>query len=217
MFCVWRCYGLLWTLYCPKDRYYDVTMVWPLLFHEIRAHVTEILDNSLKTRMHSDHRISVDRFFVGFLIYEFSRMATRLQSKNNVYTEAYPDLPLFKYHAMVKKKIVSRRKNFKIHSKNLFISHATSQEYIDSRDWNPAVLICIVIWLKDTHAHTHEHTHTYHDLIIGKRVLVQTNVCNPLALVRSGCNFEKLNLQSCFTDWCIQTMPQMNATEPHWR
>ena len=41
LFWVWRCYGLLWTLHCHKDRYCDVTMIWPLLFHGICADVSE--------------------------------------------------------------------------------------------------------------------------------------------------------------------------------
>ena len=66
MFWVWRCYGLLWTLHCPKDRYCDVTMIWPLLFHGIRTDVSETPDNALTTRMHGDYRLSTERFFVGF-------------------------------------------------------------------------------------------------------------------------------------------------------
>ena len=58
------CYGLLWTLHCPKDRYCDVTMI--LLFHRIRADLSEAPDNALTTRMHGDYRLSIDRFFVGF-------------------------------------------------------------------------------------------------------------------------------------------------------
>ena len=66
LFWVWRCYGLLWTLHCPKDCYCDVTMIWPLLFRRIRADVRETPDNALTTRMHGDYRLSIDRFFVGF-------------------------------------------------------------------------------------------------------------------------------------------------------
>ena len=61
--------ALLWaamTLHCPKDRYCDVTMIWPLLFRGIRADVSETPDNALTTRMHGDYRVSIDRFFVGF-------------------------------------------------------------------------------------------------------------------------------------------------------
>ena len=54
LFWVWRCYGLLWTLHCHKDRYCDVTMTWQLLFHDIRADVSETPDNALTTRMHGD-------------------------------------------------------------------------------------------------------------------------------------------------------------------
>ena len=54
---------LLWR---HKDRYCDVTMIWPLLFHGIRADVSETPDNALTTRIHGDHRLSIDRFFVGF-------------------------------------------------------------------------------------------------------------------------------------------------------
>ena len=64
MFWVWRWYGLLWTLHCPKDRYCDVKMIWPLLFRGIRADASEIPDNALTTRMRSNYRLSIDRFFV---------------------------------------------------------------------------------------------------------------------------------------------------------
>ena len=66
MFWVWRCYGLLWALHCPKDSYCDVTRLCQLLFHRIRANVSETPDNALPTRMHGDYRLSIDRFFVGF-------------------------------------------------------------------------------------------------------------------------------------------------------
>ena len=61
--------ALLWatmTLHCHKDHYCDVTMIWPLWFHGIHADVSEAPDNALTTGMHSDHRLSIDRFFVGF-------------------------------------------------------------------------------------------------------------------------------------------------------
>ena len=63
------CYGL----HCHKDRYCDVTMIWPLLFHGIRVDVSETPNNALTTRMHGDYRSSIDRFFVGFnaICYEF--------------------------------------------------------------------------------------------------------------------------------------------------
>ena len=32
-----RSYGLPWTLHCPMGRYCDVTLLWPVLFHGIRA------------------------------------------------------------------------------------------------------------------------------------------------------------------------------------
>ena len=72
---MWLCYGLLWTLHCPKDRYCDVTLIWPLLFRRIRADVSETPDNALTTRMHGDYRLSIDRFFVGFnaICYTFLR------------------------------------------------------------------------------------------------------------------------------------------------
>ena len=75
MFWVWRCYGLLWTLHCHKDWYCDVIMMWPLLFHGIRADVSETPGNALTTRMHCDYRPSIDRFFVGFnaICYAFLR------------------------------------------------------------------------------------------------------------------------------------------------
>ena len=75
MFWVWRCYGLLWTLHCHKDRYCDVTMIWPLFFHGIRADVSETSNNALTTRMHGDYRPSIDRFLVGFnaICYAFLR------------------------------------------------------------------------------------------------------------------------------------------------
>ena len=47
-----------------KDRYCDVTMIWPLLFHGIRADVSESPNNPLTMRMHGDYRL--DGFFVGF-------------------------------------------------------------------------------------------------------------------------------------------------------
>ena len=76
------CYGLLWTLHCPKDRYCDFTMIWPLLFRRIRADVSETPDSALKTRMHGDYRLSIDRFFVGFnaICYTFMR-------NNHIYIE----------------------------------------------------------------------------------------------------------------------------------
>ena len=72
---VWCCYGLLWTLYCHKHRYCDVAMKWPLLFHGMRADVSEAPNNTLTTRMHGDYRSSIDRFFVGFnaICYAFLR------------------------------------------------------------------------------------------------------------------------------------------------
>ena len=63
---MWRCYGLVWTLHCPKDSYCDVTMILPLLFRGIRADVSETRDNALAMRMHGDYRYSIDRLFVGF-------------------------------------------------------------------------------------------------------------------------------------------------------
>ena len=75
MFWVWRCYGLLWTLHWHKGRYCDVTMILPLLFHGIRADVSETPSNALATRMHGDYRPTIDRFFVGFnaICYAFLR------------------------------------------------------------------------------------------------------------------------------------------------
>ena len=75
LFWIWRCYGLLRTLHCPKGRYCDVTMIWPLLFHGILADVSETPDNALTMRMHADYRLSIDRFFVGFnaIYYAFLR------------------------------------------------------------------------------------------------------------------------------------------------
>ena len=79
LFWVWRCYGLLWTLHCHKDRYCDVTMIWPLLFHGIHADVSETPNNALTTQMHGDYRLDridwIDRFFVGFnvICYAFLR------------------------------------------------------------------------------------------------------------------------------------------------
>ena len=74
---MWRCYGLLSlrTLHCPKDRYCDVTMIWPLLFRRICADVSETPDNALTTRMHGDYRLSIDKFFVGLnaICYTFLR------------------------------------------------------------------------------------------------------------------------------------------------
>ena len=75
LFWVWRCYGLLWTLYCPKDRYFDVTMIWPLLFHGICADMRKTSDNALTTRMHGDYRLSIYRLFVEYnaICYTFLR------------------------------------------------------------------------------------------------------------------------------------------------
>ena len=55
--------------------YCDVIMMWPLLFHGIRADVSETPGNALTTRMHGDYRPSIDRFFVGFnaICYAFLR------------------------------------------------------------------------------------------------------------------------------------------------
>ena len=41
-------------------------MIRPLLFHGIRADVSETPDNALTRRMHGDYILSIDRFFVGF-------------------------------------------------------------------------------------------------------------------------------------------------------
>ena len=62
------CYGL-------KDRYCDVTMIWPLLFRGIRSDLSKTPDNALTTRMHGDYRFSIDRFFTGFnaICYTFLR------------------------------------------------------------------------------------------------------------------------------------------------
>ena len=38
----------------------------PLLFHGVRADLSETPNNALTTRMHGDYRPSIDRFFVGF-------------------------------------------------------------------------------------------------------------------------------------------------------
>ena len=76
---VWRCYGLLWTLHCPNDHYYDVTMIWPLLSHGVHADVSETPDNALTTRMHGDY---VDRFFVGF-----SAICYTFLTNNPIYIE----------------------------------------------------------------------------------------------------------------------------------
>ena len=48
---------------------------WPLLFHGIRADLSETPNNALTTRMHGDYRPSIDRFFVGFnaICYAFLR------------------------------------------------------------------------------------------------------------------------------------------------
>ena len=65
LFWVWHCYGLPWTLHCPKARVYDVTMIWPLLFHGILADVSKTPDNALTMRMHGDYTLSIDSFFLG--------------------------------------------------------------------------------------------------------------------------------------------------------
>ena len=82
MFWAWCCYGLLWTLHCHKDRYCDVTMIWPLLFHGIRADLSETPSNALTTRMHGDYRPSIDRFFV-----EFNAICYAFLRNNTIYIE----------------------------------------------------------------------------------------------------------------------------------
>ena len=77
--CISICpYFLIWYPYAPTSLYgnaahcsgYGVamgcTMIWPLLFHGIRADVSETPDNALTTRMHGDYRQSIDRLFAGF-------------------------------------------------------------------------------------------------------------------------------------------------------
>ena len=59
--------ALLWAaLHCHRDRYCDVTNIWPLLFHGIRADVSETPSNALTTGMHGGYRPSIDIFFVVF-------------------------------------------------------------------------------------------------------------------------------------------------------
>ena len=65
----------------PLSHYCDVTMIWPLLFHGIRADVSETPDNALTTRVHGDY---IDIFFVGFnaICYTFLR-------NNPIYIEGH--------------------------------------------------------------------------------------------------------------------------------
>ena len=69
--------ALLWTLHCPKDRYCDVTMIWPFLFHGIRSDASETSANTLATRMHGDYR-----FFVGFNV-----ICNTFRRNNPIYIE----------------------------------------------------------------------------------------------------------------------------------
>ena len=70
VFLIWYPYALISlygnTAHCPKEHYCHVTMIWPLLFHGIRADADETPDNASTTRMHGDYRLLIDRFFVGF-------------------------------------------------------------------------------------------------------------------------------------------------------
>ena len=61
--------ALLWAAMdspLPKDLYCDITMIWPLLFHEICTDVSKTPNNALTMWMHGDYRLSIDKFFVGF-------------------------------------------------------------------------------------------------------------------------------------------------------
>ena len=49
----------------PTPRWCKCTLIWPLLFHGIRADVSETPDNALTTRMHGHYRLSIDRLFLG--------------------------------------------------------------------------------------------------------------------------------------------------------
>ena len=96
VFLIWYPYSLvflIWYPYAPTSLYgstahcsgygvamgcyglFIVTMIWPLLFHRIRADVSETPNNALTSRMHGDYRPSIDRFFVGFneICYAFLR------------------------------------------------------------------------------------------------------------------------------------------------
>ena len=94
VFLIWYPYSLVFLIWCPNARTslygntancsgYGVAMCCyglfivtrtaivtsqydPLLFHGIRADVSETPNNALTTRMHGDYRPSIDRFFVGF-------------------------------------------------------------------------------------------------------------------------------------------------------
>ena len=50
LFWVRRCYGLPWTLHCPRGRYCDVTMIRPFLFHGIDADLSRISGVAIKDR-----------------------------------------------------------------------------------------------------------------------------------------------------------------------
>ena len=53
MFCIRRCWGLLRTLYCPRSRQCDVTLIWPLLLHGIPA------DNANSQWLRAVDRLSI--------------------------------------------------------------------------------------------------------------------------------------------------------------
>ena len=58
------CYGLPWTLHCPRARYCDVTMLWHLLLHGIRADLGGTLIDALTTRIHGDHGSPFNRLIL---------------------------------------------------------------------------------------------------------------------------------------------------------
>ena len=59
-----RCYGLLWTVHCPTGCYFDVTKIWPLLFHGRQAGLIGTPINALATRIHGDHGSPVSRLII---------------------------------------------------------------------------------------------------------------------------------------------------------
>ena len=66
---------------CPRGRYYDVTMLWPLLFHGIRADPSWIPINVLTTRIHGDHGSPVNRL----ILLDFNAIGCIFLSNNSRY------------------------------------------------------------------------------------------------------------------------------------
>ena len=52
----------IWTLHCPRGHFCEVTMLWPLSFHGIRADLSRTTINALETQIHGDHELKIDRY-----------------------------------------------------------------------------------------------------------------------------------------------------------